>query len=91
MSVLEKKEKTSMSVLGHFRLDVSRPSISQPAEILLNFEVGEVHKYVTFVDLVKRIQMSIYYLLANFNIGVDTAENESSKVCQKVVRQLRYD
>ena len=37
------------------------------------------------------IQMSIYYLFANFNIGVDTAENESSKVCQKVVRQLRYD
>ena len=41
---------------------------------------------VHFVDLVKSFPTSIYYILAT--VSFDTAEIESSKVCQQVVRQL---
>ena len=43
-----------------------------------NFVFGAVQKCVYLVDLVKSVPTSIYYLLAKF--GVDTAENEPSKI-----------
>ena len=48
-----------------------------------NFEVWAVQKYANLVDLVKRI--SNEHLLAK--IGVDTAENEPLKVCQKLSKR----
>ena len=59
-----------------------------------NFECWAVQKRVDLVDIVKSFQTSILnilfetdsypneYLLAKF--GVDTAENEPLKVCQKL-------
>ena len=42
----------------------------------------KVQQRVNLVDLVKSFESNIYYLLAK--IGVDTAENEPLKVCQKL-------
>ena len=44
----------------------------------------KVQKRVNLVDLVKSFQTSISFLLAKF--GVDTAENEPLKVCQKFAK-----
>ena len=41
--------------------------------------------HVNLIHLVKSFPRSIYYIHAN--IGVDTAGNETLKVCHKVVRQ----
>ena len=46
----------------------------------------KVQKNVDLIDLVKSFPYSNEYLVAKY--GFDTAENESSKVCQQVVRQL---
>ena len=47
-------------------------------------EVGEMKRNVHPVDRVKSFPTSILHLLAE--IGADTAENESSQVCEEVVR-----
>ena len=48
-----------------------------------------MQKFVNIVDLVKSFPTSvliiIYYLVAN--ISFDTAENKSSKICEKVLGQ----
>ena len=41
-------------------------------------------KAVHLVDLVKSFQTSIYYLVFTCKLGVDTAENASLRVCQKL-------
>ena len=53
-----------------------------------NVEFGAVQKRLDFVDLVKSSPTSIYYLLAN--IGVDTAENEPSRVSKFTPTQKIY-
>ena len=49
-----------------------------------NFERWAVQTRVNRVDLVKSFPTSIYSLLAKF--GVDAAENEPFKVCQKLAK-----
>ena len=50
-----------------------------------NFVFGAVKKCVYLVDLVKSFPTSIWYLLAKF--GVDTAENEPSKISNFIPTQ----
>ena len=47
--------------------------------------IPKVQTRINLVDLVKSFQTSIWYLLAK--IGVDTAENGSLKVCQKLANR----
>ena len=48
-----------------------------------------MQRIVNLIDLVKSFPSSIYYSVCSCKIGFDTAENESLKVCQTVVRQVR--
>ena len=47
-------------------------------------EWGAVQKCLNLVDLAMSFQTSVQYLLENF--GVDTAENGTLKVCQKLAK-----
>ena len=47
-----------------------------------------MQKHVNLVDLFKSFPTSIYYLLAN--IVFATAENDSLRVCQKVVTRIYF-
>ena len=56
--------------------------------MLLFFVVGEVQRNVNPIDR-SRQELFNEYLVPK--VGFDTAENESSTVCQKAVRQLDSD
>ena len=62
----------------------TRSKVQDPWSLIL-----EPWRNVNLIDLVKRCRKIPYfneYLVAKF--GFDTAENQSSKVCQKVIRKL---